>query len=416
MTELSREWRFALREKTLRNAVIAAFVLATLAVASGLVSAGQQRSELGELVERVTADRKLALSGQSDPGGSAYYSFHLTFSPPPPLAFAAEGVRSVLPWKHRIRMLALEGQIYESDPGNLELSAFGALDYAFVVATLLPLLLLIMLHDLWASERRAGRLELLLATSPSGDGVLFRRAAVRGAMICAAVLLPFVLGAAWSGAAMASTGLIALVVLGHALVWMLISTLVARRVKAGPTVLATLLGVWLVSIVAVPAVGKLVAERSVEVPAGGELLLLQRETVNDAWDLSKSETMDAFVAANPQWAPYVQVSRPFEWKWYYAFQWLGDARSAAMSAQLRDGVAKRDSVMGIVALFSPTLLTERLVTRVAGTDIHSYLAYEQCVRDFHASLQSFFYPLLFEAEAFSDSAMAGLPNYEPCTE
>lgn len=416
MSELVREWRFALREKALRTAVIAALVLATLAIASGLVGVDQQRSELSELLERVDNDRRLALAGQSDPGGSAYYSFHLTFSPPPPLAFAAEGVRSVLPWKHRIRMLALEGQIYESDPGNLELSAFGALDYAFVVATLLPLLLLIVLHDLWAGERRAGRLELLLATSSSGERVLLQRAAIRGAMVCAAVLIPFILAAAWSGAALGKTALIALVVLAHAALWVLISAFVARRVQTGPTVLATLLGVWLVSIVAVPAAGKLIAERTVDVPAGGELLLLQRETVNDAWDLSKAETMGPFVTANPQFASFAKVSRPFEWKWYYAFQWLGDARTADMSEQLRDGVARRDDVMGIVALFSPTLLTERLVTSVAGTDIHGYLAYEACVRQFHASLQSFFYPLVFEAEAFSDTAMAGLPTYQPCTE
>ena len=67
--------------------------------------------------------------------------------PPSALAFAARGVRDDLPWKHRIRMLALEGQIYETDAGNPELSRIGKLDFAFVAAFLLPLLLILLLHD-----------------------------------------------------------------------------------------------------------------------------------------------------------------------------------------------------------------------------------------------------------------------------
>jgi len=67
-------------------------------------------------------DRDHSLASQSDAGGAAYYAFHFTYDPPSSLAFVSRGIRDDLPWKHRVRMLALEGQIYETDSGNPELS------------------------------------------------------------------------------------------------------------------------------------------------------------------------------------------------------------------------------------------------------------------------------------------------------
>jgi ABC-2 type transport system permease protein len=37
--------------------------------------------------------------------------------------------------------------------------------------------------------------------------------------------------------------------------------------------------------------------------------MTQREAVNDAWDLPKAATMDAFVERHPQWAAYMPSSK-----------------------------------------------------------------------------------------------------------
>ena len=58
-------------------------------------------------------ERELVLISQNDWGGLAYASFHFVYNEPSAFAFAALGQREGEPWKHRIRALALEGQIYE---------------------------------------------------------------------------------------------------------------------------------------------------------------------------------------------------------------------------------------------------------------------------------------------------------------
>ena len=126
MTSLLLEMRYALREQSVRAALL--FVcIAGYALLTGAMEISQQL-EIQSLKQEAYADQRVTLAEQADAGGAAYYVQHLTYDPPSRLAFAALGTRPDLPWKHRIRMLALEGQIYEADTGNPELSRLGRLD------------------------------------------------------------------------------------------------------------------------------------------------------------------------------------------------------------------------------------------------------------------------------------------------
>jgi ABC-2 type transport system permease protein len=413
MGDVSRELRFILRDRIAVVTLAAAFALSLFSVVTGIVEVGAQRETIDRLENLTTEDRNIAIEGQADPGGAGYYAYHFTYDPPSNLAFAAEGVRDTLPWKHRIRMLALEGQIYEADTGNPELSFSGRLDFAFVASVLMPLFLILLLHDGIAGERRAGRHDLLAATSASGEGLFATRAVLKTALLLAAVVVPFLLGAIWSASALQGVLIVLVACALSAGFWLIAGVLVTRRLHSGSVSAATLLGLWLAVALAVPALGKLAAERFHTVPEGGELLLAQREAVNDAWDLPKEETMQAFLARYPEWCPYAEVSRPFEWKWYYAFQQVGDQSVENMSKALREGVAERDRFMGWLAFLSPTLASERLIEAAAETGIAAYQDYEACVRAFHADLRAFHYPMLFGTEEYSPQSMAELPRFEP---
>ena len=89
----------------------------------------------------------------------------------------------------------------------------------------------------------------------------------------------------------------------------------------------------------VPAAIKTSVETAVPLPDGGDILLTQREAVNDAWDLPKSATMDPFVERHPEWADYTEISQSFEWKWYYAFQQVGDQTVEPLSLAYREGAS-----------------------------------------------------------------------------
>ena len=410
MTDLVREFRFALRDGPLRLTVLAALVLSALSVGLGIAEVAEQRRTIETVAAADAAERAAALEGQSDWGSAAYYAFHATYDPPSDIAFAALGRRGDLPWRHRIRMLALEGQIYEADTGNAALSRAGFFDFAFVASVLAPLLVLLALHDVIARERAAGRRELLESTA-GGSNVFAWRALVRGGLIALSLVSPLFVGSVVAGASALGTVGIALVTIGHVALWSVLALLIARRTEAAPTAAAKLLGLWLLFVAVVPVAGRMTAEVASPVPNGGDILLTQREAVNDAWDLPKEATMTAFLERHPQWAAGAEITEGFEWKWYYAFQQVGDQVAEPLSVALREGVATRDRLMGLASLLSPTLATERLLTRLADTDAAAARDYEACVRAFHAELRVFHYPLMFEDRAYDERVLDDLPRW-----
>lgn len=412
-TALRREGRLLGRDRAFAVWVLLTFVLAAAAVLEGLGEVADQRATLARLVELDRLDRDDAQQKHPEWGGTAYYSFHLTFNAPSELAFAALGLRDQEPWIHRIRMLALEGQIYERDAGNPVLALTGRFDFAFFAAFVLPLVLIGVLHDLHAQERRAGRHALLVATAGQ-DGVPWRlRAALRTGVVMLAALIPLVGGALWEQATFEGAAAACVAVMLYGLFWGTLTYIFASVKQGAPVILAGLLGLWACLAVVLPASLKAGIDEAIPVPEGADILLVQREAVNAAWDLPKAATMEPFLERHPEWAPYGAVDAPFAWKWFFAFQQVGDQKAEALSQAYRRGRIARDNRAASLAWLAPPALLERTLESLAGTDLRAHFAYEDQIRAFHAQLRAFYYPKFFKDEPYDRGALQGLPRFEP---
>jgi len=408
------EVRYAVRERGVLLSLALTLLVTCWAVIAGLLETQKQTAAINWMVAATQEDKAIVLAQQGDAGGAAYGVHHVTYQPPAPLAFAAVGTREDLPWQHWLTMLALEGQIYEADIGNPELSRVGRLDYAFLVSVLLPLVLILLLYDLDSRERREGRYELLTATNASTRNPLLVKASARTGLLFLSTCLPFAAAAAIKNVTPALWASVILISGLHLLFWLFVCRSVTQRTTEATTAATALLACWLLFTIAVPATARMLVEATVVLPVGGEILLQQREKVNDAWDLPKPVTMAPFIASHPEWKAQATVSQPFDWKWYFAFQQVGDEFIAPQSNALHNGIARRDRLMGWAALLSPPLATERWLTHLAETDRSHHQRYMACVRQFHASLRHFHYPMLFGQQAFNQEVMAGLPSYQPC--
>lgn len=411
---ITREARFLARDRGALFWLALAFLLSIVAVSFGIAEVREQRETIATLIEEDAADRANALAGHEDWGSAAYYAFHLTYAPPSQFAFAALGQRDSKSWKHRVRMLALEGQINEADTRNADFGLVGRFDFAFLAASVAPLLLILLLYDLRASERMMRRHDLLVATAGSKGSLWLPRALVRVAALALLLLLPLWLGAFVEGAGFGMTLQASAIVIGSLLIWWLIIELVGR-IDASPSVLLTsLVGVWLALAIVIPAISKASIEAANPVPDGGEILLLQRETVNDAWDLPKVATMEPFVERHPEYGDHAEIGEMgFEWKWYYAFQQAGDQAAEPLVQQYRAARLQRDQDAGLASLLSPPSLVERSFERLADTDTLSMIAYEDSVRAYHGELRAFYYPLMFPEEPFDRELLEALPAYSP---
>lgn len=125
VTGIARKLRFLAKDRGPLFWLALALTLSVVAVTFGVSEVRDQRATIATLFEEDAADRASALQGHEEWGSAAYYAFHLTYAPPSHFAFAAIGQRDSTPWKHRINMLALEGQIYEADTRNADFGLVG---------------------------------------------------------------------------------------------------------------------------------------------------------------------------------------------------------------------------------------------------------------------------------------------------
>ncbi|MBX2812902.1 MAG: DUF3526 domain-containing protein [Myxococcales bacterium] len=412
MRSIYRELRFLSRDRAAILWLGLAFVITLLAVTAGLYEVQSQRSRLMQLLQADRSDRRIVTEKHNDWGSIAYHSFHLTFDAPSPLAFAALGQRELLPWKHRIRMLALEGQIYEADATNPAFTSIGRFDFAFVASNLLPLFVIFLLYGLRSDERAAGRFELLVATAGNGGHLWMTRATVRLGLLALCILSPLVGAAVGEGSPPHLVIFAGSAVLLHLVFWWIVSNEVSRLTQwSSPVLLTALIGLWLWFAVLSPSAIHTVIERLIPLPNGSEILLTQREAVNDAWDLPKKTTMTAFTERHPQWRGQADINQPFEWKWYYAFQQVGDQVTEPLSQQYDSGRLARNHLTTRLSFLAPPMWLEQTLQSLASTDVGAALSYEKSIRNFHAQLRAFYYQKLFEDQPFTAQALEQRPEY-----
>ncbi len=410
---LRRETGLFLRSRSSIAALTLLSLLAGVAIGLGHAEVLRQQASIERVRALDVVEREAALAGAPDYGDAAYAAFHLTWNPPSDLAFAAMGQRDIAPWMLRVRALALEGQIHETDSFNPELALSGRFDYAFVVAFLLPLFAILVMYDMVSAEREAGRIPLLAASAGAVQRLWWLRASVRVLGLLLACLLPLWLGGLLIGASAGALLTASAIVLATVLVWAALILLFSFRPWSSAVIATALTGLWLSVALILPLGGKVLIDQLEPGIDGAQIALLQRETVNDAWDLPKEATMTPFFASHPQWADTRPVTEPFHWKWYYAFQQRGDEVAAPLSQAYREAIARRDALTGWVALLSPPVAVQRALQRAAGTDVQASLAYDAGIRAFHAQLRQFYYPFLFNELPYQPDALRDLPQFTP---
>jgi len=410
---MMRELRFMLRDKAVWVWLALAFIFSLAAVTLGMNEISQQRVEILELKKLDEIERSVVLGEQSDWGSAAYYTFHITYDPPSDFAFAAIGQRDVSPWKHRIRMLALEGQIYETDSNNPDFALIGRFDFAFVASLIAPLLVILLLFDMRSSEQAAGRLRLLEANAANVKKLWWSRAGLRVGALALALSIPVLIGGLNSGTPLLSLLICIGALCLYLLFWMGLTLWLTPAKRTGAYNLTIMLGVWLMLCAVLPATLTQLINKSVPLPDGGEIILTQREAVNNAWDLPKAATYDPFMERHPEWDDYrAWDSEAFEWKWYYAFQQVGDQKAESLSQAYQKGRKKRDELAKWSSLISPATLLQRHMEGLAETDMKAAMVYELRVRDFHEDLRHWYYPRLFKNEGFdAKKAEAQLPKF-----
>lgn len=411
MKSLVREIWFFGRSPAAGASIVLLTLLASVAVVFGLAEVSRERAAIERVLELQTVEERALVAYAEDAGTFAYADFRPTWNAPTGLAFAALGQRDTAPTILRVRPLALEAQLYENEQVNPELALPGRFDLAFVAVYLAPLVLIVLLHDLWSGEREAGRLGALRSLPRASSRVFLLRAVVRAGAVFVALAIPFAVGALIEGASTGPALLFAAGLAGLVVFWSGAALLVARLGSRSTVNAAALAGLWFTLTLVGPAAANLVVNAAAPMPEGARLAQENRDAVHGAWDLPRQATLDRFLALHPELADTEPMTTPFHWKWYFAFQHLGDVAVADLSAAYRQGIERRERLAGVAGWVMPPVGFQRVLHRAAETDVEAQLAYQDRVRRFHTELRTFYYPFLFRDLPFGGEEYAQGPKF-----
>lgn len=415
-TWLAHEWRLISRSRLALGALLLLLALSTLAVVMGTREVARQHqtiAHLADLQRQELTTQQPKLTARGDPGTVAYYAFLATWDEPSSAAFMALGLRDTTPHVLRVRALGLQAQLHEGETFNPELALAGRFDFAFVLVYLVPLFLIVLLYDLVSSERHAGRLATLMALPGAGHSLWLRRAMLRAALVFAALAVPLLAGAFASGTGAMTVAVALSCTLAYVVFWAGLALVVATRCRSSVTNATALMGCWAVLTLVLPTIANAVVQQAVPVRQGVELMLAQRQAVHGAWDLPRDETMQRFFRTHPHWQHTAPLPAGFHWKWYFAFQQLGDESVAPQVAAYREGLVARQRWTERLGWVMPGVGVQAALHRAAGTDLMAQLAYQDAIAGFHAQLRDFFYPYLFNEARFGPADFAKLPRFEP---
>jgi len=347
-------------------------------------------------------------------GTTAYYPFFYTTNPASPWARFSIGQRDVNPFILKVKMLAIEGQLYDSELTNPLTLLVGNLDASFVFIFLFPLLIIAFTYNVISEEQENGVWQIVRTTTKSIGAAIAGKLLIRLGIILATTIAVFAAAVIALGLPLSQpTFQLLFIVLLYVLFWFALSAMVVSMGKSSSFNATTLICIWIFLSILFPGVANIAVNRIIPVPEAAETAIRQREGYHAKWDEPKKPTMEKFYAVYPQYRKYPVPEDRYSPGWYYAMQFSGDLESAYSSEKLFEKLENRQALSESIAGFNPVVAAQQSLNKIANTDLKSHIRYLQSVKAHHRRIREYFYPFIFEDTPTESIDWAGYPAYKP---
>lgn len=416
---MKQELTLLLKQRSVIYLLCISMLVTGLSLSNGWKNISHMRAQITHAQQEATQQRalqllELAKHDSIDAGEVGYYFYHQVYRHPSDWSFIALGNRTVTPYIQRVRMLGLQGQLYDGESHHPEYVMLGAFDYTFWLVFFLPLITIALMHDLKASEFQAQRLSLL--QSLISQPILFwaKRVILRWALVFITFIVPVLI--AWLTLSLPWQGFVQVVQVTslYSLFWVVLCALVSLHKHAlnANTNAMLLASLWLIICIVFPNLSQLWLHQRYPVPEGSQIALWHRQLVHNAWDLPKKDALNAFYQLYPQWQDTPPVTERFHWKWYFAFQHMADVKLADYVAERETSLRQREQVTAQLSYFLPSVRVQQQLETVSQSNVTHLMEHRARIHDFHSALRHTLYPYLFEERAMSIDALSELPTFK----
>lgn len=373
-------------------------ILGGISIAVGCQHLDQQANKISKAHQQQEAHIAKQLEYHPDDLPLLLYYLKFTYiKPADPLAGLSIGQSDLSTNVQDVTILGLEGQRYDTDLINPSRLEAGNLDLSFVIIFLFPLVIIALCFGVLHEEVEQGTWRLLRVQGTSMLRFYWAKMSLRIGLVSLALALLFALAVVSLGLPLneAFWTFVGLSYL-YILFWFAVCYAVVSLQRTSAFNAVTLLSLWLLLVVLVPVgVSSYVTARY---PVGEALSLTirQRDGYHKRWDTNKKETMDAFYKAYPQLAHYGDVPETgFNWRWYYAMQYMGDSEAQSDQAAMVAKIHQREALSRQLSAWLPSVRMQLSMNALAHTDLDSHMHFLDATARFHERMRLEMYPKIF---------------------
>lgn len=365
-----------------RRLVLMAALVTLLALAAVLTAWARVSSHEADRIATIAADRQTwEGQGARNPHSAAHFSFW-ALRPLAPMALLDPGVTphaGSAVWMEAHNRNTAQARPVEDLATGLDLGSFSA---AWVMQTIMPLLIFVIGAGLVARERERGTLRLMLASGasparlvPAKLGGLGRIAALLALPLLGAAVLASTLAGAvqpvalllWVGAYAAWFALLAAITIA-------VSALLRTAAQAQ----LLLIGLWLLAVLVVPRAGAGLAAALAPVPDPNSFATAIQADLRNSPDpfADGGKAFEAAVMARYKVSRMEDLPVNIDGLRLNASEDHGDEVFDRAWAQLEATYARQHAVMRWTALLSPLVPLQNVSMALAGTDTAHQLDFQ----------------------------------------
>lgn len=408
------EWLKFKNDKTALAAILLTLVCGLYSIYYGVSEIKQQEVNIQKL--QVMKDKTIEEMKEKFPDNNLaaempYYLYLPAVNIPDPLASLSIGQRDINPYYIKLRLLALESQLYDSDNINPMKASVGNFDFSFILIFLFPLIIIALSFNVLSYEKENGILPMILSNPVKLLTFIATKLFFRFTLMLTTGWMLLIIGYAASGAAFDSRFFIwVMIICLYISFWFALSFFVVSFKKSSSFNSTALLASWLWLMVIIPAGLNAVMNFQFQSESGVNFTINQREAVHSGWDKSMEESLIPFFVKYPQYKDFKPASRDFSYGWYYAFQELGDMSVEKEVKEHTDSQKGKAQFTRTFDFLSPGVNVQNMVNALAATDLSTHLEFLDSARDFHKRMKEFFFPYVFTEAGFPHGDYKKLPT------
>lgn len=415
------DWRLLYRSRVGVMALALASALLWLAAWNGLQWAGQWQDQVSTAhAEAAKAERQLLadIASGDDWVALPFNAEGLLTLPPAPLADIASGRADLDPRVAKASTFRKRHELFRHYEIDSPLAlALGRFDLAFVVQTLLPLLVIALGYGLFAEERERGLDRLLAIQQVPAGRLLAARLLARSALI----LIP--LGVAFAslqeyGASMMLDApqrplrllwAFGLIVGYLAFWWALVAWVGTWRLREGQTLL-TLLAAWVFLVLAIPALAGLLSRELHPPPSRFELIAAARSHEIDGIKRGQALLGD-YAHDHPDLDPAAAADLPSWAGNLFLTSRLVDAAVAPVASRFDTALAAQATLVERWQFSTPALMLQRGLISAAGTDERRRTAFFRQAHDYLHVFRERSGRMMLDGQRLNGDRLRALPKF-----